>query len=417
MDIDMDVNTHRLVGKQRIILYNNSPDSLFQVFYHLYFNAFQPNSMMDIQSRTVTDPDKRIADRIQKLQPSEIGYQNIRSLLHNGDSLAYEVRETILKVNLRRPIPPNHVDTFDMEFEAQVPVQVRRSGRDNAEGVRYSMTQWYPKMCNYDGQGWHANPYIGREFYGIWGDFDVKINIDKSFILGGTGYVQNPLEVGYGYEPIGEKITYGNAPKLRWHFFAPNVHDFAWAADPDFIHDVVEVNDSLNFHFLYQDDPEHKSTWRRVQPEIIRAFKFAQLNYGVYPYKQYSFIQGGDGGMEYQMATLITGKRAYGSLLGVMVHEMMHAWYQGLLATNESLYAWMDEGFTSYASEIIMANLPSLEKPKGSPHDASYKSYFNLQNQGFEEPLSTHADHYLSNTARDYPRFQIRTTQLWGLHN
>jgi aminopeptidase N len=81
------------------------------------------------------------------------------------------------------------------------------------------------------------------------------------------------------------------------------------------------------------------------------------------------------------------------------VHEMMHAWFQGLLATNESLYAWMDEGFTSYASEIIMANLPTLEKPKGSPHEASYKSYFHLQSQGIEEPLTTHADHYLSNAA------------------
>ena len=88
---------------------------------------------------------------------------------------------------------PNSTVHFEMEFEAQVPLQIRRSGRDNPETkVRYSMSQWYPKICEYDYEGWHATPYIGREFYGVWGDFDVTIHIDKSYILGGTGYLQNP---------------------------------------------------------------------------------------------------------------------------------------------------------------------------------------------------------------------------------
>ncbi len=120
--------------------------------------------------------------------------------------------ETILEVTLNEPILPGSTTEFDMEWDAQVPLQVRRSGRDNREGVGYSMTQWYPKLCEYDYQGWHANPYIAREFYGVWGDFDVKISIDKNYVVAAGGYLQNPQEVGYGYEAPGSTV---NRPSRR----------------------------------------------------------------------------------------------------------------------------------------------------------------------------------------------------------
>jgi len=399
MDIDMDVKTHRFKGKQRVVLYNNSNETLDRVFYHLYFNAFQPGSMMDVRSRNISDPDMRVASRISKLKPDEIGYQNVRSLRQSGVPLDFQVNESILEVRLARPIAAGGVDTFDMEFEAQVPLQIRRSGRNSSEGVDYSMTQWYPKMCNFDEQGWHANPYVGREFYGIWGDFDVKISIDRNYILGASGYLQNPNEIGCGYEDTGAKVVNDpKAEKLTWHFFAPNVHDFAWGADRDYIHDVVDLNDTIKIHFLYQDEAEHKENWKKAQGYMVNAFKFIQNRYGVYPFRQYSFIQGGDGGMEYPMCTLITGRRNLGSLVGVMVHELMHNWYQMLMGTNESLYAWMDEGFTSYASAVVMAYLfPNTNQ--ATIHESAYKGYFALIEQKIEEPLSTHADHFQSNTA------------------
>jgi hypothetical protein len=397
MEIDMDVKTHQFKGKQRVILYNNSNEKLDKVFYHLYLNAFQPNSMMDIRSQTLTDPDKRVADRISKLKPNEIGYQIVRSLRQGSTELKYTTNETILEVQLARPIPAGGVDTFDMVFDAQVPIQVRRNGRNSSEGIDYSMSQWYPKMCNFDEQGWHANPYVLREFYGIWGDFDVKITIASNYVLGATGYLQNGNEIGYGYEDTGAKVNYEGKTKNTWHFIAPNVHDFVWAADPDFNHDVVDLNDTIKIHFLYQENGEFKENWKKSQDYMSRAFKFIQAQYGVYPYRQYSFIQGGDGGMEYPMATLITGKRNVGSLVGVMVHELMHNWYQMLMATNESLYGWMDEGFTSFASEVVMANLFNTNVL--TSHEGSYKGYFNMVDQKIEEPLITHADHYSSNTA------------------
>jgi len=155
MDINMDVETHRLQGTQRLIYINNSPDELDKVFYHLYFNAFQPGSMMDVRNQTLPDADSRVADRISKLKPEEIGYQKIKTLKMNGQTVGYKVVGTILEVKLSQPIPARGSAIFDMEFEAQVPVQIRRSGRNNKEGIDYSMAQWYPKMCEYDYQGWH----------------------------------------------------------------------------------------------------------------------------------------------------------------------------------------------------------------------------------------------------------------------
>jgi len=395
MDIDMDVSTHRFTGKQTITYFNNSPDTLTKVYYHLYFNAFQPGSMMDMRSLNIADPDRRVGDRISKLKDDEIGYQHVQSLKQDGKATTYKVDGTILEVRLNKPILPNAKAKLEMEFEGQVPTQIRRSGRDNAEGISYSMSQWYPKLAEYDYLGWHTNPYIGREFHGVWGDFDVKIAIDQTYTVGGTGYLQNAKDIGHGYDGVAEKQT-GKNGKLTWHFKAPNVHDFMWAADPDYKHTTAKVPNGPTLHFLYQETEENKENWEKLPGMMVKAMEFLSKNFGKYPYEQYSFIQGGDGGMEYPMATLITGNRSFNSLLGVSVHELLHSWYQGVLATNESLYSWMDEGFTSYVSDITMKHLQDPEGT-GNPHAGSYGGYFYQASSGDEEPLTTHADHYQTN--------------------
>ncbi len=399
MNIDMNVQTNRFTGKQKLEYSNNSPDTLTRVFYHLYFNAFQPGSMMDMRSRRQgavngqggrPDWDQRVKDRILNLKPEEIGYQKILSLKMNGIPQNYKMDETILEVKLSKPILPRSKVTFDMEFEAQVPLQVRRSGRDNPiSKVRYSMTQWYPKLCEYDYEGWHPTPYVGREFYGVWGDFDVSISIDKKYILGGTGYLQNPNQIGYGYEDAGAKVKKSSGDKLTWRFIAPNVHDFAWAADPDFIHKSKKIRDSLTLHLLYKPTNASAAEWEKVLADAEKALPMIEKTFGHYPYKQFSFIHGGDGGMEYPMATLCIGP-------GAWLHEWLHNWYYGLLGTNESLYGWMDEGFTTYAEDRVTA---FLESNTGFAYDGTYRSYISLAKSSREEPLSTHADHYNLNAA------------------
>lgn len=415
MDIDMDVKTYQYKGTQKLVYTNNSPDALNKVFYHLYFNAFQPNSQMDVRSRNIQDPDRRVGDRISKLSPSEIGYIKVSSLKQNGSIVKYETVGTILEVTLNKPIQPGESVTFDMIFDAQVPKQIRRSGRNSAEGVALSMTQWYPKMAEYDFEGWHTPPYLGREFHGVWGDFDVTLHIDKNYVVGGTGYVQNPQEVGHGYEDKTKPLNLPSGDKLTWKFTAPNVHDFTWGADPEFIHDTYKMDNGIDLHFLYKKtlDAEYLENWKKLQPKTAELMTYFSEHIGQYPYKQYSVIQGGDGGMEYAMCTLITGQRKWGSLFGVTAHELAHTWFQFLLATNESKHPWMDEGFTTYISN--KAENEILGEGKENPHAGSYRGYNYVVKNNIEEPLTTHADRYHTNTAygvASYSKGNIFLSQL-----
>jgi hypothetical protein len=458
MDINMNVTTNRFTGKQKLEYTNNSPDTLTKVFYHLYWNAFQPNSMMDARSRALgqkrvgdrPDWDPRVRDRILNLKENEIGYQKINSLTMNGAAQKFTVHETILEVQLSQPILPKQKVVFDMDFEAQVPLQVRRAGRDNPQtGVRYSMSQWYPKMCEYDYEGWHPTPYIAREFYGVWGDFEVKITIDKKYMIGGTGYLQNPNQIGFGYEAAGVKVAQPAGPTLTWHFVAPNVHDFMWAADPDYVHITRHIENGPTIHVIYNRDTEllqrqwdampqttrtqhgndpkkyfqdFDNRWKTVADAAVIVLPYIEKKFGAYPYKQYTFIHGGDGGMEYPMGTLVSGPG-----LGTAIHEWMHSWYQMMMGTNESEYAWMDEGFTNYATDLVNQYYHSVTKVqpqqnpvgtaprkktlvdslatsnsfigKANPHSDAYEGYFDLAGSGLEEPLTTHADHYETNYA------------------
>lgn len=397
MEIDFDEATHRYDGVQRLTYFNNSPDTLFKAYFHLYFNAFQPGSMMDVRSRTIEDPDPRVADRIAQLKEDEIGYLRVSSLEQNGNPVKFREQGTILEVDLAKPILPGKKAKFNMSFQGQVPNQIRRAGRDNKEGIAYSMSQWYPKLSEYDHMGWHADPYIGREFHGVWGDFDVKITIDSAYTIGGTGVLKNPQEIGHGYEAAGKKLKRPEGSKLTWHFTAENVHDFVWAADKDYAHLRQFLKDGTVIHYLFKDTKDLRKNWGKLPEYVEKIFDYASENFGKYPYPQYSIIQGGDGGMEYAMATLITGQRKMSSLVGVTVHEVMHSWYQMLLATNEGMYPWMDEGFTSFASGKVMNYLyrPNEDSPRGRYYD----SYIALAESGLEEPMAKMADHYNTNYA------------------
>jgi len=430
IDVTLNVATNKFTGTEKIEYINNSPDTLSKIFFHLYWNAFQPNSSMDVRSRelgktvirkdkngkNVLDWDGRVTNRIINLKENEIGYQRVNSITINGKKQKLIEHETILEVVLDKPMLPKSALLMDVNFEDQVPIQIRRSGRDNAEGIRYSMSQWYPKVVEYDYQGWNANPYIAREFYGVWGDFNVKITLDKNYMVAATGVLQNANTIGMGYTPAGYKPPKPTGSTLTWNFKAENVHDFVWAADPDYTHISKEVRKGLTLHVFYKSTtPANDNAWNNVLWAAEKALPYMEKRFGTYPYPQYSFIQGGDGGMEYAMATLLKGAG-----LGTVFHEWMHTWYQQILGTNESLYPWMDEGFTSYAEEEVMAWynenyawqspwITQTEKDairKNAEEDklelplnqsSNYYGYFNLVKSPYEEPLSTHADHYNTN--------------------
>ena len=396
MVIDVNVENHTYNGKQKLVFTNNSPETLDRVFYHLYFNAFKPGTDLEQNSRYSTDDSRTMSKNILMLDENDWGDVQIKWVLQDGKPLEFKVEETILDVALERPVKSGESTTLEMEFYVQTPAMIRRSGKKSEDGVAFSMSQWYPKLCQYDDEGWHANPYIGREFYGIWGDFDVTINIDKDYVVAASGYLQNPELIGHGYAPLKEGVNHGD--KISWRFIAPNVHDFSWAADPMFTHDYIDVDGGPRVHFFYKSDSKYVDLWQEFQSNSVEFLKFFSETIGRYPYDQYSIIMAGDGGMEYAMCTFIdgVGHPTLYSLYSVTSHEIAHTWFQFLMATNESKHSWMDEGFTSYIDDVALNVV--LKQGKSLPNAGAYKDYFKWVATGLEEPMTTHADRFKYNT-------------------
>ncbi|SEN60526.1 Peptidase family M1 [Flavobacterium sp. CF108] len=410
MEVSMDVKNYQYKGKQELVYTNNSPDTLRKVFYHLFPNAFQPGSEMDARLHFIKDPDGRMVNkvktadgkevkqsRIEPLKPNEIGYLKISDFKQDGISAQTRVSGTVLEVILPKPILPNSKTIFTLGFDGQVPVQIRRSGRNNSEGVELSMSQWYPKLAEFDFEGWHADPYIAREFHGVWGNFDVKITIDKDYTIGGSGYLQGKNTIGHGYEDAGVTVVYPKKAKtLTWHFIAPNVHDFTWAADKEYTHDIVKGPNDVDLHFFYKNNEKTTANWKQLEPLMVKVMDYYNHRVGAYPYKQYSFIQGGDGGMEYAMCTLMLGNGTLEGILGTATHELGHSWFQHILASNESKHPWMDEGFTTYIEDSALNELKG-DKKEANPFKGTYAAYYSLVNSGKEQPQTTHGDRYDEN--------------------
>ena len=410
MNVEMNVEDYTYTGEQQLTYTNNSPETLHKVFYHLYFNAFQPGSEMAARVNNGKDKNTRFNVNIDSINYNQQGYLKVYDLKQDGKSIQSVLSGTILEVTLIEPIKPGNSTIFSLNFEGKVPDLIRRSGKNSSEGVALSMAQWYPKMAEYDYEGWNAEPYLGREFHGVWGNFDVRITLNKKFTVAASGYLQNPEEVGHGYS---EGKGKAKKKKLSWHFYAPNVHDFTWSADPNYIHDTFLGPNGVELHFFYVDNPKYNSTWKKLQPKTAELMEFFNKRLGEYPYKQYTVAQGGDGGMEYAMMTLITGNRSYESLLGVTAHELAHSWFQHVLATNEMKYEWMDEGFTTYISTLAVEEM--LNKKALFPFSSSYDNYFYLVSSGKEEPQQTNANRYIYNMAYEisaYSKGAIFLAQL-----
>ena len=395
MSVDLEAESANYFGTQKLVYTNNSPETLSKVFYHLYFNAFQPGSDMAIRLKNGADKNGRFKVDIDSLSLEQSGFLKVSSLRQNGKKTKIKEAGTILEVTLNESISPGKSTVLELDFSGHVPDLIRRAGKNSSEGIAFSMAQWYPKLCEYDVDGWNTDPYTGREFHGVWGNFDVKITLDKNYTVGGSGYLQNAKEIGKGYSDRKKPKT--KKGKITWHFIAPNVHDFTFAADADYIHDVYPGPNNVDLHFFYKNNPEIIENWKKLQPITASLMEYFNEKVGPYPYKQYSVIQGGDGGMEYAMCTLITGERKFGSLVGVTSHELAHSWFQFVLATNETKHEWMDEGFTTFISTLAVNDV--LKENKPFPLQRSYNGYLNLARSGVEQPQRTNANRYHYNYA------------------
>jgi hypothetical protein len=371
---------------------------------------------------------------INGLDSNGIGYQRIKWLKLNGTLQKLNEQETILEVILSSPILPHTKVQFEMDFEAQIPLQVDgMTGRDNSLGIRYSLPQCFPKICVYDREGWHADPYVDVGDSYELGDYDVMIRIDKHYVLGATGYLQNPAEIGYGYEKEGTVIKRPPGEKLNWHFLAPNVHDFVWAADPQFRHLVRQIPGGPTIHVFYTQNliqyekyfknqypraedyrSKRDSLWNELLDGMEAVYPFIRDKYGPYTYQQFSFIQGTPvGATSYPMVSLVSSFS-----FEMDFHEFMHQWYAFMLSVNVSEQAWMAEGFATWAAErvknyyindVLKGRIPQSSQLENMVIDTFDQEKYPLQNihegryDGYlylgatkEEPLTTWADYYES---------------------
>ncbi len=408
MDIDVDAKNFTYNGNQTLTYTNNSPDELDVVYYHLYWNAFKPGSMMD---QRVAGQEKNGDSRLQKngistlstIPKEKEGAQNIHWIKQNGKDLKFEIQETVMKVYLNTSLKPNSETTFTMEWDAVIPMQIRRAGRNNREGIDMTITQWYPKIAEYDYDGWATFDYIGREFHAPFSDFEVNIKIDKDYVIGAGGTLENPTEVK-GYE-ANANIKADKKNKATWKWTAKNMLDFAWAADRDYTVESFVVIDGPRVNFVYQKSEKTKY-WSEAKPYVAKFFQIMNATYGRYVYPSYSFIQGGDGGMEYGMSTMILGEAtSLEGLLGLMVHEGGHSWNQQMMAYNESVRPWMDEGFTSYYDDAIMYQLFPPKTPQANPFTGSLDRYRSFVKRGIEEPAGWLGDHHDNGNAYSFATY------------
>lgn len=366
MDVTLIPIDHALVGEERIVYKNNSPDTLYKFYLHLYPNAFRSNE-------TVKAREARRAYRKLLDDPNDAGYLNIESFrILSSDSTqkpltAFEVNDTILEASLPEPLPPGGELTVELSFYLKVRKFQERAGY---RGFQYDFAQWYPKVCVYDETGWNAEPFHSTgEFYGEFGTFDVTINVPHEYVVGATGVVTSgdpgwkrvrvdtslsPIEWEEAFKKIQQTVAEdakdGNPDRSgrTVTFYAESVHDFAWVACPDFLYESSEW-DGIPIHVLYRSNV--KNRWSKTAARHgIRALAWLSEKFGRYPYPQLTITHGLlGGGMEYPM--LVMNARESESLV---LHEVGHIYFYGILANNEWKEAWLDEGFTTFQTRWYM---------------------------------------------------------------
>lgn len=447
IDAELDPMQRIVFGKQKIVYTNNSPDTLRVIYLNLYVNAFRKNSLMETYQ--IERNKFEGGSLISVLNDRYLGYNKVKNIRDEDQNfLDFEIDDTILKFVPNNPILPGTTSAFTLDFELKVPWLLRRMGWRNREGIEFSMAQWYPKLCVYDQKGWHLNYYLGREFYGEFSTFDVSITLPENYVVGASGQLMNAADIDSMMKKdpdqtqpdrlfatkdtsalpdssVNEelesvlaefsKIMKEKPPIVKqrtWLYRAENVHDFAWCADPDYLYEKVE-HEGVRIHLLYQPDVSEK--WKEMKTWTVQILEYMNTHVGRYPYKDFTIAQGGDGGMEYPNIVFITGDRDPKSLASVTAHEMVHNWFYGVMANNETMEAWLDEGVTSYYTTRLMEHMfgryanidyssPFQQRwfPKEDARVATYTELDWWIKQGYEEKVLQHADFFKSDRSYLY---------------
>ena len=334
IEVKLDKENKKLLGKEIITFINTSKKSVDTLFLHLYPNAFQSDT-------TTFMKESLFPDKIKKKEEYR-GCMEIKKInVSSGDDLTQEkiIDETIMKLPLPKLLPPKDTIRLEVEFVVKLPQILFRMGYS---GKNFVMGQWFPKMAVLEEDGrWNAYQYhFDSEFFADFGTYDVSITLPLEYVVGATGYLQE------------EKINQDSTK--TWVYHAEDVHDFVWVADPDYLISKRMV-DGIELEFFYK--PLHKKKVERIMDAAEFALKYYGSTFGNYHYKKFVIADAevglGGGAMEYPMfitispSELPTDKIKLDEL--ILFHEIAHQWWYGMIASNEFEEAWLDEGFSVYS--------------------------------------------------------------------
>jgi len=366
IDVRLNDKERTLNAYEEIEYINNSSDELSFIYFHLWPNAY---------SNSNTALGKELGSENSKLDDDKTrGYIDSLDFKVNGKRVEIVMDKEhvdICKVILDTPLKPGDKITITTPFRVKVPmVSLSRMGCNLHS---YQISQWYPKPAVYDKQGWHQMPYLNQgEFYSEYGSFDVKISLPKNYVVGATGDLQNKEEIEWlnllaektaklDSFPITNKTELDSESEYKTlRYKQQNVHDFAWFADKNFY--VLKSEVELPYSKRKVDSwvmftGEKAKGWKKATQYINDAVYYYSKWYGDYPYNHCTAVYGGlgaGGGMEYPNITVIGDTDNDLTLETVIMHEVGHNWFYGILGSNERRYPWIDEGINSFSEARYM---------------------------------------------------------------
>ena len=370
--VSLNAKEKTLDGKASILYTNNSPDTLYYIWFHLWPNAYRSDKTA-FSEQMLENGNTRFYFSSRE----EKGYINRLDFKVEGITARMEDHPShmdIIKIILPHPLAPGEQKTITTPFHVKLPYNFSRSGYHNNS---FQVTQWYPKPAVYDKDGWHPMPYLDQgEFYSEFGTFDVTISLPQNLVVAATGNLQDeeekawlksrtfkvaeaskpkkitskkPVTTGVS-KKISEEVFSSQTKTLR--YIQENVHDFAWFASPDYVvaFDTINIEERAVEVFAFYE-PGNEETWKDATNYAKEAIQFFSEQVGSYPYNVASIVQGPEGyagGMEYPTITIISPHLESKDLDIVIAHEIGHNWFYGILASNERMHPWMDEGLTSF---------------------------------------------------------------------